>query len=149
MSWWWDLITWSTIWNTRSSDASPQTHIIKCIQRNSVLQRSTRTGKLPEFSLPFLSLGDGKLSGIVPGKLPKWACLSRSPGLPIASSGSEVSIWGLWAMPTSACEKGIALWESRLLRKWLLFKKFLEVQLIYNSLFFKRIFIYLFVCTWF
>ena len=56
-------------------------------------------GSLPEFSLPFLSPGDGKLSEIAPGKLPNWACLSRSPGLPVASSGSEVSIWGLSFSP--------------------------------------------------
>jgi hypothetical protein len=52
-------------------------------------------GVLPEFNLPFLSPGGGELSGIIPGKLPIWACSSRPSALFTVSLGHALSVWGL------------------------------------------------------
>lgn len=66
--------------------------------------------RLPEFTLPFVLLGDGELSGIVPGKLPIWACWSTLLALSTVSLGHAASVWGLQfsleeVTLTSTCEK--------------------------------------------
>lgn len=69
--------------------------------------------RLPKFMLPFILLGGGELSGIVPGKLPIWACWYRLSALSTVSLGHTASVWGLQfsleeVTLTSACEKRTA-----------------------------------------
>lgn len=51
--------------------------------------------RLPEFTLPFISVGGGELSGIVPGRLPIWVCWSRFSALFAVSLGHAASVLGL------------------------------------------------------